>query len=614
MNGKKALCLLLAGFLSLSLLSGCGSPQQSENAKEKVTIALWSDQLTEGYGQYLQKTFPEVEFEFYVATNSTDFYRFKEKNKDLPDILTVRRFSLNDVALWKDSLMDLSGSELANTFHQSYLRSYTYSDGAVNWLPACAEVDGILINKTLLAEQNIGIPTNYEEFVDACFVLRERGIQPFLSNFSADYTCMEILQGLSASRFASQEGREWRQTYESGQTEGLSKAVWIPVFERMLQFIDYANITPSALEGSTADIFDAYKNHEVAMIRGTCGEAKWYGVEKESVLMPYYGETEEDNWYLTYPAFQVAANAKAEESKVRKELIFDIMEAMLNQEGLEHIASGQNMIPYNKDVSLPLSPMLSPIQPYLDNNRLYIRLSSSDMFSVSKQVVGGMIEGEYEDAQTAFDAFNKGMKPDSQEDLPAVHIAEGYPYAFQPKGGSPAASAVMNSLREELNTQLLIGQSVNVSGNITPGDYTEEELRFLTMGESIDILLCDMTGDALYEYLNAALNTPDRRGSVINDSTLYVSSGFEMELQRTDGGYSVEKLTVNGEELERKDTYSVAVLGNEFIMHKELLKSAGITSYHKAENTYKQIITERLKKGVPLAAPTDYIILHETPT
>ena len=116
-----------------ALLAGCGkedgAKSKAEDGREQVTIAFWGDQLTEQYGEYLQETFPDVNFTFYAATNSTDFYRFKESLDDLPDILTVRRFALRDVSDWKDSLMDLSGTELANTYHPSYLRSYTYNDG-----------------------------------------------------------------------------------------------------------------------------------------------------------------------------------------------------------------------------------------------------------------------------------------------------------------------------------------------------------------------------------------------------------------------------------------------------------------------------------------------------
>ena len=211
MRRKTWLAPLLAGLV---LLAGCGegpaARPEADGGRETVTVALWSDQLTERYGTYLQETFPEVDFSFYVATNSTDFYRFKERHGDLPDILTVRRFALRDVADWRDSLLDLSDSQLANTFPQSYLRSYTYSDGTVNWLPACAEVDGILVNRELLEENGISLPTDDQTFLDACAAIKELGIRPFQSNFEADYTCMEILQGLSVSSLTSQAGREWQ--------------------------------------------------------------------------------------------------------------------------------------------------------------------------------------------------------------------------------------------------------------------------------------------------------------------------------------------------------------------------------------------------------------------
>lgn len=608
MSRRAGVLLTLAALL---LLAGCSGNGQRDGPKgETVTIALWSDQLTEGYGQYLQKTFPGVDFQFYVATNSADFYRFKEQAEDLPDILTLRRFSLNDVSPWRDALADLSDSELANTFPQSYLRSYTYSDGTVNWLPACGEIDSILVNRSLLEENGLDVPANYQEFLDVCAALREKGIRPFRSNFGADYTCMEVLQGLSASRLASQEGREWRQLYESGQTDQLSGEVWLPVFQRMLDFLDQAGLGPADLEGSTADLFTAYQNRECAMIRATCGEAGFYGVGAESVMMPYYGDSPEDSWYLTYPAFQVAASARAEESPERKELIFSIMEAMLSQEGLRHVANGQNMIAYNRGVELERSPLLSGAGPLLEANQLYIRLASSDMFSASQKVVQGMLAGTYTDARSAFDAFNEAMGGGGAEATAAAHIETGYAYAFEPGGGSPAASAVMNTLREELGTELLAGQSVNVAGNIAAGDYTREELDFLTMGESVDILLCTMTGEQLFHYLSSVLTASGRRGSVINDSALYVSSGFEMEVRKTEEGYVLEELRRDGGKLDRARTYSVALLGSELMMHGDLLAAAGITDYEEAETPFKQLVAERLAEGKQLVPPTDYITLH----
>lgn len=610
---KKILSLILAAALLAAVLSACGGDVlPSEPEREQVTVALWSDQLTERYTAYLQSRFPEVDFTFYVATNSTDFYRFKMERGDLPDILTVRRFALRDVEGWRDQLLDLSDTGLANTFPQSYLRSYTYSDGTVNWLPSCAEIDSIVVNQALFSQLGVPVPTDYQSFVDACAALTEQGVRPFLSNFSADFTCMEILQGLSISQLNSQAGREWRQQYESGQTNQLSEEVWLPVFQRMEEFLRYTGITAQDLSLAHTDVLAEFKSGRVAMMRGTGNEEAIRESEGGALLlMPYFGETAEASWYLTYPAFQVAASARGTEDPARKQLILDIMTAMLDQSGQENIASGQNMIPYSYGVELGLSPELAHMQPYIDDNRLYIRLASLDMFSVSQTVVQGMIDGTYPDARSAFDAFNEIMAMGADSNGPGnVHLDQGYPYAFDPEHGSQAASAVLNSVREEVGTQLLIGPAEAVAGSIAAGDYTLAELGFLTMGESPVIALCEMSGEQLYQYIDYVLATPGRRGSVSGDSTLYVSSGFEMAIQRAEDGYVLNGLTIGGQELDREKTYSVAVLGSLTMMLKDALDTVGVTEYNTTETPYKQLVVDRLSQGRQLAPPTDYITLR----
>ncbi|MCM1334716.1 MAG: extracellular solute-binding protein [Bacteroides sp.] len=607
---KKIISLGLAAAMTAAALGSLSGCHAVEETRQEVTIALWSDQLTEQYGQFLCERFPDVDFTFYVATNSADFYRFKLEHGDLPDILTLRRFSLRDVADWKDSLIDLSDSELASTFHPSYLRSYTYRDGTINWLPTCAEVDSIILNKTLFEENGVPIPEDYEGFITACDLLREKGIRPFGSNFSADYTCMEMLQGLSASALSSQEGREWRQRYESGQTSALDGEVWLPVFERMAEFIDRAGISTSDLAYSQDEVFAAFSSGEFAMMRGTGDELERCRSEgAEMVMLPFFGETEGDNRYLTYPAFQVAAAKSAEEDLARKKLILEIMETMLSGEGLRKIAASQNMVSYS-DAQIDLSPSLEGVRAYADDNRLYIRLASADMFSVSRAVVGGMIGGEYPDARAAFDAFNAAIETEEEMPPPAAHIEREYLYAFQKKGGSEAASAVMNTVREETGTELLIAPAAYVAGNIASGDYSADELGFLTMGEGVSTLTCRMTGDQVKRYISYVLSVKGRRGSVVNESTLYVTSGFKTIVAKNGDGYEPVEITSDGGALDPDRVYTVTVIGNFTLMLGDALAAAGVTDYADTGRDYKEIVASRLASGKQLAEPTDYITLN----
>ena len=93
MRKKKWIVWFLAGAVIISLLAGCGSGfgEEADGRKDTVTVAFWSDELTENYGPYLQESFPDVNFEFYVITNSTDFYKFKEN---------VNPFELFKMMIW----------------------------------------------------------------------------------------------------------------------------------------------------------------------------------------------------------------------------------------------------------------------------------------------------------------------------------------------------------------------------------------------------------------------------------------------------------------------------------------------------------------------------------
>ena len=111
--------------------------------------------------------------------------------------------------------------------------------------------------------------------------------------------------------------------------------------------------------------------------------------------------------------------------------------------------------------------------------------------------------------------------------------------------------------------------------------------------------------------MDYVLTTPGKRGSVVNDSTLYVSSGFEMEVRKTQEGYTLERLQVAGKDLDRKGVYSVAVLGSETLMQRDALLASGVTDYENIDGSYKQMIVDRLaREGKQLAGPSDYITLR----
>lgn len=616
---KKILCLLVTVVLTATLLIGCGAPASGtkttddESKKERVTVALWGTQLLENYVQYLCDTFPEVEFEFVLATNSTDYYRYRNDHDDLPDILTVRRFSLKDAVLIKDLLYDLCDTDLASTFYGTYLDNYTYDDGTINWLPACADVDSIIINETLFEEHNIPIPTDYDSFIAACEAFAELGIQGFSSDFGSDYTCMEVLQGFSISQLLSMEGREWRQKYESGATNQLSEEVWMPVFEKFFDMKEKTGLGEAETKMTNLNPKELYTTGELAMYRGTGTDVIAFpGREGDrSILMPYFGDTEKDNWYLTYPSFHVAASKKAMEDPEREELLLKIMTAMLNQEGQSCITYGKNMIPYNKDVTLELLPELDDLKPYIDQNKMYIRLASGDMFSISQNVVQRILLGELNTPKEAFDAFNALMAERAPADEAVAHIDTAYSNEFTAEHGNLAASAIYNTVRQEAGVDMVFGQSCYISSDVYEGDYTQKDLGYLINNDVGKPVIANLTGAQLQHLVEYTLALKGNRGAVSNDSTLYVSSGFEMDIARTESGYTLNALTVDGKELDADATYSVLVCSDYDWYVVDALKAAGCEDYESDDVHFESYVLKRLAEdGGQLEEPTDYITLQ----
>ena len=139
---QKLVSMVLVAVMASTLFSGCGSNTAKEDA-ETITVYLWSNVMLNSFAPYIQEQLPDVNIEFVVGNNDLDFYKFMNEHGELPDIITCRRFSINDAAHMSNMLMDLSKTELAGTFYSSYLENNRESDGSIRWLPICAEVDGL---------------------------------------------------------------------------------------------------------------------------------------------------------------------------------------------------------------------------------------------------------------------------------------------------------------------------------------------------------------------------------------------------------------------------------------------------------------------------------------
>ena len=602
---------MLAGMMLLPLLSGCAQKSAAKEDADSITVYMWSTALYNDYAPYIQSQLPDVDIQFVVGNNDLDFYKFMDQNNALPDIITCRRFALHDAAALKDHLLDLSTSEEAAKIYDTYLGSFTNADGSVNWLPLCGEVDGFVANRGLFEQYNIPMPTDYQSLVAACQAFEKVGIRGFVADFSYDYTCMEVLQGLSIPEINSLEGLIWRSRYEDpndASVTGLDDKIWPEAFARMEQFLTDVNIQPSDIELDYDPVINLFTEGKAAIIRaGGANVMEFQQNGVDAVFLPYLGQNGEQ-WLLTYPQFQVALNRDLGQNKDRQEKAMRVLNVMLSEEAQNILSKGGDVITYSQNLDLHLSPCLENLNPLIAQNHMYIRIASNDFFAVSKDVVSKMITGEY-NAQQAYEAFDAQLRqPRDTSGEIVLSSQKGYSNVFHSKGGNEAYSVMSNTLRQHYGSDVLIASADSFTGTVLKADYPEKMVKSMIMPNGLWAWQREMTGAELKETVKAYVEGIESGFKPFNRGSLPIVSGITMEVEELDGAYSLIRLLKDGKQIRDDATFRVTCLNTAGRMAPFLKDESRV--FEREQQQVRPEWTAFILDGGTLAEPENYITLY----
>ena len=631
MKKKKITSLILAVVTGAVLFAGCGKQNEStgkaeDDGKISISMYMYDRSMFKEFTPWLEEKFPDIEFTFVQSFNTMEYYKdLLTRDEEIPDIITCRRFSLNDAAPLAEHLMDLSQTEVAGTFYTSYLDVNRETGGAIRWLPMCAEVDSIMANKDLFDEYNIPLPTNYAEFVEAIDAFEDLGFKGFQTDWFYDYSCLETMQGCAASDLMSLEGTQWRMAYES-ETEdhqvGLDDVMWPKVFEKYEQFLKDVRIEPGDEELQFTPVTEAYREGKTAMIRNTAAFADDITREDglNSVILPYFGETEDDNWLLTYPMCQLAVSHRVEEDEAKKDAVMEVLMAIFSEEGQKHVAAGTSVLSYNKEVKITPTSCLEYVQDCIDRNHLYMRLASTEVFAISQDVGHKMMTGEY-DAKSAYEAFNEQLvdyvDPDAEEILFTQETAYSNDFG---EHGSPAASSLMNTLREAFDDQIAVGYSPVASTSIYPGTYTMQQAKWILTARNA-IYRGEYSGEEVHRIMEWLINVKEDGSNPIRHRNLMpVTSGLSYTVTEEEKGkFHLEEIIVDGKPLDDHATYTMLLVGADtFLEHENFCNcpmpedlKAKREAYLVSDFSSQECMQEALTKTKQFVEPTEYVTIMQ---
>ena len=614
----RVFALLAAMALGASLLSGCAGKStesvQAQEDAETIQVYLWHTTLYAKYAPYVQAQLPDMNIEFIVGNNDLDFYNFLQENGGLPDIITCCRFSLHDAAPLKDSLMDLSTTNEAGAIYNTYLNSFKNEDGSVNWLPVCADTHGFVVNRDLFEQYGIPLPNDYASFVAACKAFEEAGIRGYTADYEYDYTCMETLQGLSASELTTIDGRKWRTAYSDPANDarvGLDDTVWPGGFERMEQFIQDTGLTAADLELNYDDVTEMFGNGQLAMYFGSSAGVKMFQDQGiDATFLPLFGQNGE-KWLMTTPYFQVALNRDLEQNDARRAKAMQVLNVMLSQDAQEQIlAEGQDLLSYSQNVDYRLSDTMEDVRSVVEENHMYIRIASSDFFAISQDVVSKMITGEYDAAQ-AYSAFNAGLLSEETPDTGDTVLSSenAYSNVFHESGGNASFSVMANTLRGLYGTDVLVAAASSFTGSVLQADCTQTTARAMIMPNGLLSYQRTMTGAELKNTLRAFVEGCEGGFTPFNRGSLPVVSGIAVQVKENGDSYKLTGVTRNGKPLQDDDSVTVTCLATEKQMTPLLQDEPH--AFERGEDTVKNLWSKALSDGgVVLAAPESYITLE----
>lgn len=373
---KKIISLALCLCMVLTLFAGCGSKsdstaQTTENGSDKIKIrmAYWNPEDTmDPLLDYLAEAVPDVEIEYQFIDNSnySTIIDTQLSAEEGPDIIcetpasTLKHAQLGYLA-------DLT--ELGSLYSDSGAAVYS-ADGKVYALPGISWFEGVYYNKALFRDNNIALPTTFDEFIAVSKQFQDLGIKPLSAGLKSwEPMLKNSMAFVTAEYLMTDEGKNFGQDYREGKTT--LDGVWNPYLEKWSEMItegiyttDMTGIDPTqALEefasGSSAMFCSGPWDLEAIQSKNP---------DLELGMFPFYGTQKSDGWLIGGPGCGFACNTASKNT----DAVMRVLTAISTKEGQEALGKGQEGgSSYLKGVQLTLPAVYDDVATAIAAGNVY---------------------------------------------------------------------------------------------------------------------------------------------------------------------------------------------------------------------------------------------------
>lgn len=345
---KKLVSILLCAVMAVGLVSGCGSSSSDETSdtaegeettasedggeKIKLRMSYWnSEDTVQTLLDYLAEEVPDVEIEFQFIDNSNydTIVDTQLSAGEGPDIICESPGS----ALKHAKLGYLTEvNELGGLYSDAGTRLYSY-DGNVYALPGISWFEGCYFNKEMFEENNIELPTTFDEYIDVCKQFQDLGITPLAAGLKSwEPMLKNSMAFVTAEYLSTPEGENFCADYREGKTT--LEGTWNPYLEKWSEMITEGIYTTDMTGIDHDQALEEFATGKAAMFCSGPWDLDTIMSKNPDLqidMMPFYGTEASDGWLIGGPGCGFAINAASE----NQEAALRVLEAISTVEGQE---------------------------------------------------------------------------------------------------------------------------------------------------------------------------------------------------------------------------------------------------------------------------------------
>lgn len=379
MKKKRILSLVLAAACALSMLSGCGSKDTSEeqtNAKsgehEPITMtAMVPFRNPSHLVDLVHEKYPEINIEFipYSGYNGTAYAMMQLEADDMTDIYFGSMYN-PAVTDMSSSLLDLSSYAFTDNFTDQRLREVT-DNGSIYMLPLYYSVLGITYNKTLLNAHGWTVPNSLEELEALAPEVEAAGCQLAVSQVQfPGYGFQYLFNVLSAGYINTTDGRKWQNSFLAGQENAEGNTELMAEVQNVQRWRDAGMLTFNGDPDNDTETRAEFLEGNTLFMMGMLSKITPEESEDEFDFIPYLSADGTENAYVANVTKFVGLNKHlADEGNEQKlEDALHVMEVICTVDGMRSLSANTEvdvLVPL-KDFEIPEDSVYKPIEAALN--------------------------------------------------------------------------------------------------------------------------------------------------------------------------------------------------------------------------------------------------------